>query len=261
MNSGLDVSQQGGVLLVRLNRPEVLNAINTQLGQALLDLFDGLNRGTQPDVRVVVITGEGERAFCVGGDLKERNGMSDAEWRSQRVIFKGYNSAMERCPLPLLCAVNGFALGGGAEMALRCDFSYAADDAEFGFPESRRGFMPGSGGTQRFARVAGQARALEWIMTGERFTARQAQEWGLVNRIMPRADLLPAMLETAQKIAANPDRAIRVIKQVIRAGSQADIETALQLETLGQQLLTGAADRQEGIKAFVEKRQPNWQGQ
>ncbi|ATX67547.1 enoyl-CoA hydratase/isomerase family protein [Roseinatronobacter bogoriensis] len=259
MNVGLDVSQHGGVLLVCLNRPEVLNAINTALGQALLDLFDGVNRGARPDARVIVMTGEGARAFCVGGDLKERNGMSDADWRAQRVIFKGYNSAMERCPVPILCAVNGFALGGGAEMVLRSDFAYASEQAEFGFPESRRGFMPGSGGTQRFARVAGQARAMEWIMTGERFSAQKALEWGLVNRILPQQDVLPALLETAQKIAANPDRAIRVIKQVIRAGAQADIETALHLETLGQQVLTGAADRQEGIAAFVEKRQPNWQ--
>jgi len=261
MSVGLDLrEEQDGVLVATLNRPEVLNAVNTALGRALLDLFEGINRGERPGVRVVVMTGAGDRAFCVGGDLKERNGMSDAEWRAQRVVFKGYNGAMERCPVPILCAVNGFALGGGAEMVLRADFAYAADYAEFGFPESRRGFMPGSGGTQRFARVAGQARAMEWIMTGDRFSAAQAAEWGLVNRVLPADQVMPALLETAGKIAANSDRAIRVIKQVIRAGVQADIDTALQLETLGQQVLTSASDRQEGIAAFVEKRAPNWKG-
>ncbi len=184
--------------------------------------------------------------------------MSDDAWRAQRVIFKGYNGAMERCPVPILCAVNGFALGGGAEMVLRADFAYAAEHAEFGFPESRRGFMPGSGGTQRFARVAGQARAMEFIMTGERFPAMQAAEWGLVNRVLSANRVLPELIQTAHKIAANPDRAIRVIKQVVRAGVQTDINTALQLETLGQQVLTTAVDRREGIAAFVEKREPNW---
>lgn len=259
MSAALDIrEEEGGVLIATLDRPEVLNAVNTALGQALLDLFDGINRGERPGVRVVVVTGAGERAFCVGGDLKERNGMSDEAWRAQRIVFKGYNGAMERCPVPILCAVNGFALGGGAEMVLRADFAYTADHAEFGFPESRRGFMPGSGGTQRFARVAGQARAMEWIMTGERFSAAQAAEWGLVNRVLPADRVLPEILQTARRIAANPDRAVRVIKQVIRAGIQADIDTALQLETLGQQVLTSAADRKEGISAFVEKRAPNW---
>lgn len=255
----LDLSwPEPGIVLARLNRPDVLNAVNTALGRELLDLFDRINSGEDPQTRVVVLTGAGEKSFCVGGDLKERNGMTDAEWQAQRVIFKGYNGAMERCPIPILCAVNGYALGGGAEMVLRSDFAYAADHAQFGFPESRRGFMPGSGGTQRFARVAGEARALEYIMTGDRFGAHQALEWGMVNRVLPAADLLPAVLDVAGRIAANPPQAIRIIKQVIKAGLQTDINTGLTIEMLGHQRLTSSADRQEGIAAFVEKRAPAW---
>jgi len=248
-----------GVLLARLDRPEVLNAINTALGRELLDLFNRINEGAMPEVRAVVLTGTGERSFCVGGDLKERNGMTDAQWMAQRVVFKGYNGAMERCPVPIICAVNGFALGGGAEMVLRSDFTYAAEHAEFGFPEVRRGFMPGSGGTQRFARVAGQALALEYILTGDRFGAAQALQWGMINRVVLADRLMEETLDVAARIAAHPPLAVRTIKQVVTAGLQADINTALTLEFLGHQRLTSSADRLEGIRAFVEKRAPDWQ--
>ncbi|MEX0828449.1 MAG: enoyl-CoA hydratase-related protein [Haliea sp.] len=247
-----------GVVVATLNRPDVMNAVNTALGYELLDFFTRINEGKDPEARVVVLTGAGDKSFCVGGDLKERNGMSDAEWQAQRIVFKGYNGAMERCSIPIICAVNGYALGGGAEMLLRSDFGYAAEHAKFGFPESKRGFMPGSGGTQRFARVAGEALALEWIMTGERFDAQQALDWGMVNRIVPADDLMPAVMEAAGKIANNPPQAIKVIKQVIKSGFQTDINTGLTIEMLGHQRLTTASDRQEGIAAFVEKRAPKW---
>lgn len=250
-----------GVMLARLNRPEVLNAVNTALGQEILNLFDRINRADEPDVRVVVITGTGERSFCVGGDLKERNGMTDEQWHAQRLIFKAYNVAMERCPIPILCAVNGFALGGGAEMLLRSDFAYAADYAEFGFPEVKRGFMPGSGGTQRFARLAGESRALEYIMTGEHFSAADALAWGMINKVIPGTDVLPKTLDVAEKIAANPSQAVRTIKQVIKTGLQTDISSGLVLEHLGHQKLTSAQNRMEGIAAFVEKRKPTWKNQ
>lgn len=247
------------VLVARLNRPKVLNAVNTRLGEEILDLFTRINTGADEGTRCVVMTGAGDRAFCVGGDLKERNGMTDAEWAAQRVVFKNYNVAMERCPIPILCAVNGYAMGGGAEMILRSDFAYAADEASFGFPEVQRGFMPGSGGTQRFARVAGEPLALEYILTGERFTAEQALAWGMVNRILPQQEVLVATIEVASRIAGNPPQAVRIIKQCIKAGLQTDIQTALQIEMLGHQRLTSAADRHEGIAAFVEKRAPKWE--
>ena len=247
-----------GVILAQLNRPEVLNAVNTRLGQEILDLFTHINSGQDDEARCVVMTGAGERAFCVGGDLKERNGMTDAQWQAQRIIFKQYNLAMERCPIPVLCAVNGYALGGGAEMILRTDFAYAADSARFGFPEVKRGFMPGSGGTQRFARIVGEHRAKELILTGEQFSAQDALAWGMINRLAPQADVLSATLAAAEKVAQNPPLAVRIIKQCIHAGLQTDIETGLAIEVLGHQRLTSAPDRMEGIAAFVEKRRPEW---
>jgi enoyl-CoA hydratase len=247
-----------GVVLARLNRPDVLNAVNTRLGQEILDLFTAINSGADADARCVVMTGAGERSFCVGGDLKERNGMSDAQWQAQRVVFKAYNLAMERCPIPVLCAVNGFALGGGAEMILRTDFAYAADHAKFGFPEVKRGFMPGSGGTQRFARIVGEHRAKELILTGEQFSAQDALAWGMINKIVPAADVLTPTLAAAEKIAQNPPLAVRIIKQCVHSGLQTDIETGLVIEALGHQRLTSAPDRMEGIAAFVEKRKAEW---
>lgn len=247
-----------GVVLARLNRPEVLNAVNTQLGREILDLFTAINGGAEADARCVVITGAGERAFCVGGDLKERNGMTDLQWQAQRVIFKQYNLAMERCPIPVLCAVNGYALGGGAETVLRTDFAYAAENARFGFPEVKRGFMPGSGGTQRFARIVGEHRAKELILTGDQFSAQDALAWGMINKIVSQADVLSETLKTAEKIAQNPPLAVRIIKQSIHSGLQVDIETGLVIEALGHQRLTSAPDRMEGIAAFVEKRKPEW---
>ncbi len=246
------------LLLVRFNRPDVLNAVNTKMGGEILDVFSRINNGIDKETQAVVITGAGEKSFCVGGDLKERNGMTDEEWQSQRYVIKNYNMAVERCPVPVLCAVNGYALGGGSEMILRSDFAYAAEDASFGFPEIKRGFMPGSGGTQRFSRVAGAPLALEYILTGDRFSAEQALAWGMVNKVLPKAEVLAATLGVAERIAGNPPQAVRIAKQVIKSGLQTDIETGLVLEMLGHQRLTSAADRMEGIAAFIEKRDANW---
>lgn len=254
------VSEEGdGVLLVRFNRPEVMNAVNTAMGSELLDVFTRINQGGLPSARVVVLTGAGERAFCAGGDLKERNGMTVEQWAAQRVIFKQYNLAMERCPIPVICAVNGAALGGGAEMVLRSDFSYAADHATFGFPEIKRGFIPGSGGTQRFPRLVGAARGLEVLLTGATFTARSAMEWGMVNEVTTREELLPRTFVVANTIASYSADAVRTLKSCIRQGLQTDIETGLVLEAFAQQRLVASPDRLEGIAAFVEKREPKWQ--
>ncbi len=246
------------VVLVRFNRPEVLNAVNTAMGQELLTLFTAINSAPVGETSCVVLTGSGDKAFCVGGDLKERNGMSTEQWQAQRVIFKQYNLAMERCPVPVICAVNGLALGGGAEMVLRTDFSYAAEHATFGFPEIKRGFMPGSGGTQRFARIVGESRAKEFLLTGENFSAAEALAWGVVNKVLPRGEVLPACLATAEKLSRCASDAVRTAKLCIHYGLQADIETGLVLEALGQQRLAASPDRLEGIAAFVEKRQPKW---
>src|SRR5918992_2295136 len=174
--------REAHALLVTLNRPEVLNALNTQMGRDKLDLWTRL--AAEPgEVRCVVLTGAGERAFCAGADLKERDGMSEAVWRSQHEIFERAFMALMELPLPVIAAVNGHAYGGGLEIALACDFIYAAKSARFALSETRLGLMPGGGGTQNLARAAGERRAKELILTAGAFDAQQGYEWGIVNRV------------------------------------------------------------------------------
>ena len=247
-----------GVILLTLNRPHVLNAVNTDMGNELVAFFTDLT--TDPDARAVVITGTGERAFCVGADLKERDGMSDQVWRAQHELFRRGHMMHAGCPLPTIAAVNGLALGGGAEMALTCDFTYAAEDAEFGFPEIKRGIMPGMGGTQRLARVMGEPRAKELILSGETFSAADAHLWGMVNKLVSRQDVVAEAIAAATRISANAPLAIRATKQVIHAGLQTDLATGMTIEVLAHQRLAVSQDRREGIAAFIEKRSPKWRG-
>ena len=192
----LAVEPQGAVLLVKLNRPEVLNAINTQMGHDLLDLWTRLT--VDPgDSRCVVLTGSGDRAFCAGGDLKERNGMTQATWQAQHELFERAFVALMELPTPVIAAVNGHAYGGGLETALACDFIYAARGARFALSEVRLGIMPGGGGTQNLPRAVGERRAKELILTAKAFTAEEGAAWGLINRICEPASLLKEALETA----------------------------------------------------------------
>src|SRR5918999_2130506 len=194
------------ILVVTLNRPEVLNALNTQMGRDKLDLWTRL--AAEPgELRCVVLTGAGERAFCAGADLKERDGMSEAVWRAQHEIFERAFMTLMELPLPVIAAVNGHAFGGGLEMALACDFIYAAKGARMALSETRLGLMPGGAGTQNLGRAAGERRAKELIFTAEPFDAQQGYEWGIVNRVCENA--LEEALSTADKIAQNAPLAVR----------------------------------------------------
>jgi enoyl-CoA hydratase/carnithine racemase len=244
------------VLLLRLNRPAASNALNTQMGRDLLAFFQHVPEGT----RAIVLTGAGERAFCAGGDLKERNGMTDAQWQAQHEVFERAYWALMDCPLPIIAAVNGAAFGGGCEMALACDFAYAAETARFALTEVTLGIMPGAGGTQNLPRAAGSRRAKEIIFTGLPFSAAEALEWGVVNRVLPAAELLPAALATAARIAANAPLAIRQAKTSIRFGAETDLHSALRLEVEAYNRLVPTEDRREGVAAFNEKRAPRFQG-
>lgn len=247
-----------GVVLLRLNRPDVLNAIDTRLGEELLTALTAL--AVDEGVRVAVLTGAGDRAFSVGADLKERLGMSDATWAGQHRLFRQVFAALAGLPCVTIAAVNGLAFGGGLEMALTCDFAYAADTARFALPEIKRGIMPGAGGTQRLARLAGEARAKELILSGDSFDATEALRWGVVNRVLPADRLLPEALAVAGRIAANAPLALRAAKQVIRAGLDTDLASGLLIEVLAHQRLALSEDRREGIAAFNEKRTPAWKG-
>src|SRR5262249_14940403 len=205
------------VMLVTLNRPAAANAMNTQLGTEIMTLFEALNLDAG-DTRCVVLTGAGDRTFCAGADLKERRGMSDEAWTRQHLVYERMVRAMLACPLPLIAAVNGAAYAGGCELALACDFIYAAEGARFALNEVTPGIMPGAGGTQKAARAVGERRAKEIILTGKPFGSADAAAWGMVSRVLPAAELLPAALATAETIAKNAPIPVRQAKLAISRG-------------------------------------------
>jgi len=245
------------VLVARLNRPEVLNALNTQMGRELLDLWTRL--AAEPGaLRCVVLTGTGERAFCAGADLKERDGMSPADWQAQHELFERGFMALMEFPLPVIAALNGHAFGGGLEIALCCDFLYAAPGARFALPEVRLGIMPGGGGTQNLARAVGERRAKELILTAKAFTAEEGAAWGLINRVCDNP--LGEALETAKMIAENAPLSVKQAKKSIHYGLQTDLLTGYRFEIEAYNRLVDTEDRREGVRAFNEKRKPVFKG-
>jgi enoyl-CoA hydratase/carnithine racemase len=250
--------QDDQVLLVTMNRPDVLNAMNTQLGLDLVNLFESI--AMSPGLlRCIVLTGSG-KGFCAGGDLKQRNGMNSQDWTAQHVVFERMARALLDCPLPIVGAINGAAFGGGCELACCCDFLYAAENAKFALPEVRLGIMPGAGGTQTLPRAIGERRAKEHILTGKPFTAAQAELWGLVNEVMPIEALMPRALEVAKLIASNAPLSTRQVKQSVSRGLRMSLGDGLAFEIEAYNRLVATEDRHEGVRAFNEKRKPNFQG-
>ncbi len=247
------------VLLVTMNRPEVANAHNTQMGLDLRDLWTGLYLD-QEGLRCVIVTGAGEKAFSAGGDLKERNGMSDQQWRRQHHIFEQAIMSMTDCPVPVIAAVNGAAYGGGCEFALAADFIYAARRARFALTEVTLGIMPGAMGTQHLPRAVGTRRAKEIILTGTPFSAEQALAWGLVNKICENEKLLPEALATARRIAGNAPISTRQAKKSVSVATEVDLKSGYAFEIEAYNRLVGTEDRLEGIRAFNEKRRPEFKG-
>ena len=248
------------ILLVTLNRPEVSNALNTRMGLDLVELFELLSIDLE-GLRAVIVTGSGDKAFCAGGDLKERNGMTDASWQAQHAIFERMVRALMGCPIPLIAAVNGAAYGGGCEIAAASDFVYAASHARFALTEVTLGIMPGAGGTQNLARAVGERRAKELILSGHPFTAAEAEAWGLVNRVVEPGDLLETALAITRRIAANGPIAVRQAKQAIHRGMQMSVWDGLAFEIEAYNRLVPTEDRREGVLAFNEKRKPVFRGQ
>ncbi|HLX79595.1 MAG TPA: enoyl-CoA hydratase-related protein [Burkholderiales bacterium] len=247
------------LLLVRLNRPEVLNALNTKMGQELTDLWTRLGADAGA-VRCVVLTGTGERAFCAGADLKERDGMSVEVWRAQHEGFERAFIALVVCPVPVIAALNGHAFGGGLELALCCDFIFAARNARLALPEASRGLMPGGMGTQNLPRAVGERRAKELILSGRPIGADEGHAWGLVNRVCEPAKLLEEALATAQQIADNAPLSVRQAKRSIHYGLGMDLLTGYRFEIEAYNRLVDTEDRREGVRAFVEKRRPRFEG-
>jgi enoyl-CoA hydratase/carnithine racemase len=251
-------SPDGHVVSVVLDRPEQLNAMNTAMGEDLLACFEALARDT--DVRAVVFTGAGDRAFCAGGDLKERNGMTDAQWRAQHVIFEQAALRVLRCPAPVVAAVEGFALAGGCELAILADFIVASETAVFGVPETTLGIFPGIGGTQLLPRIVGAPLAKELIFTGRRMKADEARAAGLINHLVPAGQARARASEIAAAIARNGPIAVRQAKKAIAYGSETDLETALILAIEAYNATVVTEDRLEGVRAFNEKRTPQFRG-
>jgi enoyl-CoA hydratase len=250
---------QSLTLLVTLTRPEVANAMNTQMGLDLLDLFHTI-AGAPNEQRCIVLTGAGSRAFCAGGDLKERNGMTDQQWQDQHLIFERAIRALIHCPVPIIAAVNGAAYAGGMEISLCADFIYATEHARFALTEVTLGIMPGAGGTQTLPRAVGARRAKEILLTGKPFTAQQAFEWGMVNRICRADTLLADALETAAIIANNAPISTRQIKQSVNYGLNMDLDSGMMFEIEAYNRMVPTEDRREGIRAFNEKRKPEFRG-
>jgi enoyl-CoA hydratase/carnithine racemase len=248
-----------GLLLLTLNRPSVANALNTQMARDLLAFFDDASAAPNRQ-RCIVLTGAGDKAFCAGGDLKERLGMSDEAWQDQHLIFERMVRAFMACPVPVIGAVNGAAYGGGCELALCCDFAYAADTARFALTEVTLGIMPGVAGTQNLPRAVGERRAKELILTGRAFSAGEAYAWGMLNRVCAPAALRSEAIETGRRIAGNAPIAVRQAKHAIHFGLQMDLASGMMLEIEAYNRMVPTEDRREGVRAFNEKRKPQFKG-
>ncbi len=247
------------VLLVTMNRPNAANAMNTHLSRDMIDLFEGL--ALDPgETRCIIVTGAGHRAFCAGGDLKERKGMTDEAWGRQHVVFERMVRALLDCPIPIIGAVNGAAYGGGAEIAATMDFLYAAETARFAMTETSLGIIPGAGGTQTLARAMGERRAKELMMSCRPFSAQEAAEWGLVNAIYPQDTLMNSALDTAEKIAGNAPIAVRQVKQAVHRGLSMSLRDGLAFEIEAYNRTVPTEDRREGVLAFNEKRKAVFRG-
>ncbi len=247
------------ILVVMYDRPEVRNAKNTQMGIDQRDLFESLYVD-QNALRVIVLTGRGDKAFSAGGDLKERDGMSDADWKRQHAIFEQSALALRACPIPVIGAINGAAFGGGCETALNVDFCYASTTAKFALTEITLGIIPGTMGTQNLPQAMGERRAKEIIFTGRPFSAQEAFEWGLVNKVCEPDALMKDTLDTARRIAANAPLAVQRAKRATTIANQVDRTTGYQFELEAYNRLVGTEDRMEGVRAFNEKRKPVFQG-
>jgi enoyl-CoA hydratase/carnithine racemase len=232
--------------------------MNTAMGKDLLRCFEDLPRSQT--MRAVVFTGAGTKAFCVGGDLKEREGMTDETWRAQHVIFEAAAARVLHCPVPVIAAVEGFAMGGGCELAVLSDFVVCGETAVFAVPEVTRGIFPGVGGTQLLPRILGAPMAKEMIFTGRRVDAREAKAIGLVNHVVPAGQARAKALEIAAIIADNGPIAVRQAKKAINWGGETDLETGMILAIEAYNNTVTTADRLEGVRAFNEKRKPRFTG-
>jgi enoyl-CoA hydratase/carnithine racemase len=258
MTSPLRVERRSGAAILTLNRPERQNALSrelvTELGRAGRELF------TDAEVRAVILTGEGQRAFCAGADLKERSGMSESEVLAMLALYRSELAWLSSFRAPVIAAINGVALGGGLELALACDLRLAVESARLGLPETSLGIIPGAGGTQHLPRLIGPARARELVLLGRRLTAEEARTIGLVNQVVADdLDLLTEALNYARPILEGAPIAQAAALRALRA-AELPLSEGLAVELSAYEECLKSEDRLEGLRAFAEKRPPQYRG-
>lgn len=249
-------AREGHVATVTLNRPEALNAVSGAMADELAGAFRSV--ASDDDVWVVVLAAAGEKAFCVGADLKERGSFTLADFHRNRLQVRGMFEALRAVPQPVIASVFGFALGGGFELALSCDLVVAAEGTKLGLPEARVGLLPAGGGTQLLTRKAGLGRAKELVYTGRRFDAAEGHAYGLVHRVVPRDELESATSQLALDVCRSSPVAVRAAKKAMDAALGVPIEDGIEVEHREWETVISSEDRAEGITAFNEKRDPQW---
>lgn len=250
------VREEKGIGFIIINRPELRNALNTE---TLLEIERALDQlRINEEIRVVIFTGAGEKSFAAGADIRQLNKRTMIE-ALQPNMTATYRK-IEDYEKPTIAAINGFALGGGLELALACDIRIASYNAKVGLPEVALGIIPGAGGTQRLTRIVGKGKAMDLILTGDIIPAEEAERIGLISKAVPHDKLMEKATEYANKISLKAPLALRLAKAAVNRGADIEMETALYLEKLSQTILIGSEDKREGTQAFLDKRQPQFQG-
>lgn len=253
------IEKRIGVLTI--HRPDALNALNSQVLEELSDVVSLMERKTASELRCLIITGAGEKAFVAGADIKEIHSLKTTEALHFSELGQKVFRRLETLKIPVIAAVNGFALGGGLELALACDFIYASENAKLGLPEVTLGLLPGFGGSVRLARIVGKARAKEMVLTGLSINAVEALACGLVNKVLAPAELMPEVLKLAEVIVTRGPKALEAAKKSVNETFEINIDEAMKFEAYEFSSLFQTADFQEGTAAFIEKRKPVFQGQ
>jgi len=244
--------------LVTVNRPEKLNALSNELIQELDELLDGVEN--DEDLRVLVVTGAGEKAFVAGADIQELVDRDAVVGRKVSRTRQAVFYRIENMPIPVIAAVNGYAVGGGLELALACSIRIGSENAQFGAPEVKLGIIPGDGGTQRLPRLVGLGRAMEMVLTGDFIDAQEAYRIGLINKVVPQDRLMETTMALAEKIAKRPPLAVQYAKEVVNRSQEGDVASGYALESSLHALTCTTEDKKEGVQAFLEKRKGTFKG-
>ncbi len=246
------------IAIITINRPTSLNALNTEVLNEIFQVVASV--AANEEIRVLILTGSGEKAFVAGADITELAGLNSLQAKSFAANGHKTMAAIQNLAIPVIAAVNGFALGGGLELALSCDFIYASENAKFGLPEITLGLIPGFGGTQRLSRIIGKNRAKEMIFTGKMISAAEAAQLGIVNRVIPPQELMNEAQKTAGGITSRGKVSLNMAKQTINQGLDVDLATGCKMEIDAFALCVASEDAQEGTRAFLEKRKPDFKG-